>query len=399
MALIAADATQLPLAMLMVFGTAKLLSELFEHFGQPGIVAEILAGILLGPHVLGWVEPNELIVAFAELGVMFLLFRVGLEVKASEFIRVGYTAAIIALLGVILPFIAGWLLATAFHHESIESVFVGAAMVATSVGITARFLASKGLLQARASRIILAAAVIDDVLGLIVLAVVTSIARGNVNVAQLTLTAVLALGFIVMVVRWGTRAMGAILPQISQKLRSGEGQFTLAMCLLFGLSVLSIYAGVAAIIGAFLAGMALAETVDRRVHDLTNGVAELFTPFFLVGIGLRFNFTAFANVSTVVFAIVILLAAILSKVVGCGLPAIKGGKRDALRIGIGMIPRGEVGMVVAQIGLAMSVISDRVFGVVVFMSVMTTLISPPLLNWAYKDVKAQAAIETRFRIG
>jgi len=216
MALIAADATQLPLAMLMVFGTAKLLSELFEHFGQPGIVAEILAGILLGPHVLGWVEPNELIVAFAELGVMFLLFRVGLEVKASEFIRVGYTAAIIALLGVILPFIAGWLLATAFHHESIESVFVGAAMVATSVGITSRFLASKGFLQAQASRIILAAAVIDDALGLILLAVVTSMAQGNVNVAQLMLTAVLAFGFIVMVVRWGTRAMRAILPQISQ---------------------------------------------------------------------------------------------------------------------------------------------------------------------------------------
>src|SRR5499433_4048451 len=298
MAFIATDAVHLPFAMLIVFGTAKLLSELFEYFGQPGIVAEILAGILLGPNVLGWVQPNELILAFAEIGVMFLLFRVGLEVKASEFIRVGYPAALIALLGVILPFIAGWLLAIAFHHDAIESVFVGAAMVATSVGITAQFLASKGLLQARASRIILAAAVIDDVLGLIVLAVVTSMAKGNVNFAQLSLTAALAIGFTVMVVRWGTRAMRAILPQITQRLRGSEVQFTLAMCLLFSLSVLSVYAGVAAIIGAFLAGMALSETVDRRVHDLTNGVAELFTPFFLVAVGLRFNFTALANVST-----------------------------------------------------------------------------------------------------
>ena len=399
MAFIATDAVHLPFAMLIVFGTAKLLSELFEYFGQPGIVAEILAGILLGPNVLGWVQPNELILAFAEIGVMFLLFRVGLEVKASEFIRVGYPAALIALLGVILPFVAGWLLAAAFHHDAIESVFVGAAMVATSVGITAQFLASKGLLQARASRIILAAAVIDDVLGLIVLAVVTSMAKGNVNFAQLSLTAALAIGFTVMVVRWGTRAMRAILPQITQRLRGGEVQFTLAMCLLFSLSVLSVYAGVAAIIGAFLAGMALSETVDKRVHDLTNGVSELFTPFFLVGIGLRFNFTAFANVSTILFALVILVAAILSKVVGCGLPAMRGGKRDALRIGIGMIPRGEVGMVVAQIGLAMSVLSDRIFGVVVFMSVMTTLIAPSLLNWAYKDVKADGAEETMFRIG
>src|SRR5262249_25508856 len=162
-------------------------------------------------------------------------------------------------------------LAVAFHYGATESVFVGAAMVATSVGITAHFLASKGLLQARASRIILAAAVIDDVLGLIVLAVATSMAKGNLNFAQLTLTGVLALGFTAMVARWGTRAMGAVLPRITRRLRAEEGQFTLAMCLLFGLSVLSVYAGVAAIIGAFLAGMALAETVDRRVHDLTNG--------------------------------------------------------------------------------------------------------------------------------
>src|SRR5262245_65582459 len=274
MAFIAADATRLSVAMLMVFGTAKLLSEVFEHFGQPGIVAEILAGILLGPHVLGWVEPNELILAFAELGVMFLLFRVGLEVKASEFIRVGYSAAVIALLGVILPFIAGWLLAAAFRHGAIESIFMGAAMVATSLGITAQFLASKGLLQARASRIILAAAVIDDVLGLIVLAVVTSMAKGNINFAQLSLTAALAIGFTAMVVRWGTRAMRAILPQITQRLRGSEVQFTLAMCLLFSLSVLSVYAGVAAIIGAFLAGMALSGTVDRGVPDMPEQRAE-----------------------------------------------------------------------------------------------------------------------------
>ena len=396
---IESHASDLPLAMLLIFGAAKLLSEIFEYARQPGIVGEILAGILIGPSVLGWVTPNELILALAELGVMFLLFRVGLEVKASEFLKVGGTAALVALLGVLVPFGCGWLLARAWELSQIESIFVGAAMVATSVGITAQVLAAKGVLQVRASRMILAAAVIDDVLGLIVLAVASSMAQGEVNFLSVALTASLAIGFTILVACWGTQAMSAIVPRLNEKLSSVESQFAIAICLLFGLSLLAVYAGVAAIIGAFLAGMALAETVGRRVHDLTNGVCELLVPFFLVGIGLRFDLAAFSNRSTFLFAIVILIAAVASKFIGCGLGAIKTGKADAIRIGIGMIPRGEVGMVVAQIGLAMAVISESIFGVVVFMSVMTTVIAPPLLNWAYRDVKAETSEEETFRIG
>src|SRR5215510_1052021 len=170
--------SDLPLSMLLVFGTAKLLSEICEKLKQPGIVGEILAGILIGPSVLGWVTPNELILTLAELGVMFLLFRVGLEIKASEFVRVGATAALVATLGVVVPFLCGSLIAIAWGHPSTEAIFVGAAMVATSVGITAQALAAKGLLHAHASRIILAAAVIDDVLGFIVLATASSVAQG-----------------------------------------------------------------------------------------------------------------------------------------------------------------------------------------------------------------------------
>jgi Kef-type K+ transport system membrane component KefB len=383
----APDAARLPLSMLIVFGTAKLLSETFEKFRQPGIVGEILAGILIGPALLAWVEPNELISTLADLGVMFLLFRVGLEVKASEFRRVGATAALVAATGVVVPFLSGWLVAFAWRRPMLEATFVGAAMVATSVGITAEVLAAKGLLHARSSRIILAAAVIDDVLGLIVLAIVSSIAEGRVNLTQLTITAVLAVAFTFIVAQWGTRVMRIIVPRIHVRMRAVEGQFALAMCLLFALSLLAVYAGVAAIIGAFLAGMALAETVDRRVHDLTSGVAELLVPFFLAGIGLHFNLAAFSDVSTLLFAVVILLTAVASKLAGCGLAAIGNGKADALRVGVGMIPRGEVGMVVAQIGLAMAVISAGVFAVVVFMSVMTTILAPPLLAWAHKGVK------------
>ncbi|MGH9631300.1 MAG: cation:proton antiporter, partial [Bryobacteraceae bacterium] len=350
LAFAAADHVKLSLYFLLVFGTAKLMEEIFERLGQPGIVGQILAGVLLGPSILGWVESNEVLTALAELGVMFLLFRVGLEVKVSEMLKVGGTALLTAVLGVIVPFLAGWGLSVLWGRGTIESIFIGAAMVATSVGITAQVLAAKGLLQAEASRIILAAAVIDDVLGLLVLAVVSAMAEGNVNVGELAVTAGMAIGFTVLIAGFGTRAMSKVIPHARQRLSLAEGQFSVALCLLFGLALLATYAGVAAIIGAFLAGMALAESVEHRVHDLTNGVTELLVPFFLVGIGLHFQLSAFRDASTIVFAVVILVAAALSKLIGCGLGALRAGRANALRIGVGMIPRGEVGMVVAQIG-------------------------------------------------
>ena len=145
---LAGDAARIPLAMLLVFGTAKLLAELCERFGQPGIVGEILAGVLLGPSVLAWIAPNELLGALADLGVMFLLFRVGLDVKASELLKIGGVATLVAASGVIVPFFLGWgILLLWGGHSQIESIFMGAAMVATSVGITAQVLATKGLLQ------------------------------------------------------------------------------------------------------------------------------------------------------------------------------------------------------------------------------------------------------------
>src|SRR5581483_5747994 len=330
----------IPLSMLAVFASAKLLSEIFERLGQPGIVGEIIAGILIGPHVLGWMAPNEFLQKLSELGVMFLLFRVGLEVKSSELFRVGGTALLVALIGVIVPFFLGWGICALWGEPRLESIFTGAAMVATSVGITAQVLASKGLLQARASQIILAAAVIDDVLGLIVLALVSSLARGSINFLDLSLTAALASGFTVLIATWGTRTMQRLLPRVEARMSLAESQFALAMTLLFGLSLLAVYAGVAAIIGAFLAGMALSETVDHRVHQLTDGVAELLIPFFLVGIGWHFDVTAFSSRSTVLLALVIFIAAVVSKFIGCGVAAMGMGRMDAIRVGVGMVPRG-----------------------------------------------------------
>jgi Kef-type K+ transport system membrane component KefB len=398
----ASGPAQIPLSMLVVFVSAKLMAELFERFNQPGIVGEILAGIVIGPSVLGLIAPNEFLTALSDLGAMFLLFRVGLEVRSSELLKVGGSATLVACSGVVVPFLMGWGIMLLWGSPSNEAIFVGASMVATSVGITAQVLSAKGLLHAVSSKIILAAAVIDDVLGLLVLAVVSSLTHGQLNVLALSLTAALAVGFTVIVAMWGTHAMGKVVPHVDRKLRVGEAQFALAMSLLFALSVAAVYIGVATIVGAFLAGLALAESTGSRVRDLAHGVTELLVPFFLAGIGLHVSLSAFSHPRTAMLAVVILLAAVVSKFIGCGLGAAGLGKADALRIGVGMIPRGEVGMVVAQIGLGFGIISQNVYGVVVFMSVATTIVAPPLIKVAFRGLlktEQAEAPEEVFRLG
>lgn len=378
--LAAEPALNVPLVMLIVFVSAKLLAEAFEWLGQPGIVGEILAGVLIGPSVLNWVVPGAFLTHLSEIGVMFLLFRVGLEVKSPEMLRAGGTGFVVAACGVIVPFFMGWGILSFWGHSRIESIFVGASMVATSVGITAQVLAARGLLSLKASQVILAAAVIDDVLGLLVLALVSSMARGHVNLLEIGLTIALASGFVVLVAIWGSKAMRAVKPHVDEKLRVAEAEFALAIFLMLGFSVLAVYAGVAAIVGAFLAGMAMGETAGERVRTLVHGGSELLVPFFLAGIGLRIDLSILRNPQTVALALIILVAACVSKFIGCGIGALGMGPRNALRIGVGMVPRGEVGMIVAQLGLAMGAMSTEIYGVVVFMAVATTLLAPPLIK-------------------
>lgn len=378
--------TSIPVSMLILFVSAKLMAEVAERLNQPGIVGEILAGVLIGPSVLGWLEPNQFLSAMSDLGAMFLLFRVGLEVKSHELMRVGGTAMLVACSGVIVPFVMGTALMLLWRTGMNEAIFVGASLVATSVGITAQVLSAKGLLNEISSKVILAAAVIDDVLGLLVLAVVSSLTHGKFNILELSLTALLAAAFTVIVARWGTHAMRRVTPHVGRTLKAAEAHFVVALSVLFALGVLAESTGVAVIVGAFLAGLALAETTESRERDLAQGVSEFLVPFFLAGIGLRVDLSAFAKPATAVLAVVLLLAAIVSKFIGCGLGAIGMGKVDALRVGVGMIPRGEVGMIVAQIGLSFSILSRSSYDVVVFMSIATTVVAPPLLKIAYKRV-------------
>ena len=380
----------LPLALFIVFASSLLLAEIAERLGVPGIVGGMAAGVLAGPSALALVRYDNVLHALSEIGVMFLLFQVGLEVKPSELLKVGRTALLVALLGVAIPFELGWLIFSAAGRPAAEAMFMGAAMVATSVGITAQVLSAQGHLAQRSSQVILGAAVIDDVLGLLVLAVVSGLGSGGrIDFIGIGASALTAIAFVVAVFRLGPPAASRMVPKLTRRMRTSEGEFAVALLFLLGMSALAMRSGVAAIVGAFLAGMALSETVSERVHLLSRGAGRLMIPFFLAGIGLQMDLSVFRNGWTFTLAIAILLAAVVSKAAGCGLGAWNLGMRDALRVGVGMIPRGEVGLVVAQVGLGAGIVSREGYGIAVFMAVMTTLIAPLLLKFAFRNVRAE----------
>ena len=275
----------------------------------------------------------------------------------------------------------------------IESIFVGAAMVATSVGITARVLGQMGLLNLEVSRIILGAAVIDDVLGLIILAVVSSMAKGSVDYLQILMIAGVAIGFTIFVALVGARAINHIRPRVT-RLRVGNSWLVFGLSLCLGLVLLANYIGVAAIIGAFLAGMSLSEAVeDTDMPHQAEAVTEFLLPFFLTGIGMQLRLDVFLSREVILLSLLVTVLAVLTKLIGCGLAALPLGRRKATQIGMGMVPRGEVGIVVAQLGLSLGAVSDAIYGVVLVMAVATTLIAPPFLVRLFRGEKREDAAD------
>ncbi|MGH9904880.1 MAG: cation:proton antiporter [Pyrinomonadaceae bacterium] len=387
--------TRVLLTLFLMLAAAKLMAEIFERLLQPSVVGEILAGIIIGPSVLGLIAPSEITDTLAEIGVIFLLFTVGLETKPAAIFRVGKRAALVAILGVVTPFIGGWLLMKAHGGSGIESLFLGTAMVATSVGITAHVLSSMGVLNSLTSRIILGAAVIDDILGLMILAIVSSLALGSINYVSIMTTALLAIGFTAFVVLVGAPVVNRVAPRIENK-RGGRGLFISSLVLCLGISVAAAYVGVAAIVGAFLAGMAFAEVAEERpkMHQQMSGVTDFLVPFFMVNIGMQLKLEIFRDSSILAFAVVVTLVAVVTKLVSCGAGAWGMGWRRVGQVGMGMVPRGEVGIVVAQIGLGMAVIGDSLYGVVLMMAVATTLIAPPFLRILYGSETKPAIAET-----
>src|SRR6185503_4495824 len=382
----AAEGAGFLLPLLIMLVAAKVMAELFERLRQPAVAGEILAGVLIGPSVLNWVTPSDFTNLLAKIGVIFLLFSVGLETRPAEMFRVGKRAALVAIMGVIAPFGAGVLLMRMWGASGVEAMFVGTAMVATSVGITARVLSSLGLLETKTARIILGAAVIDDILRLLVLAVVTSLASGSVNYTALILTSVLAIGFTAFVALVGAPMVTRMAPRI-ENLRVSHALFVASLLLCLGLSAAAAYIGVAAIIGAFLAGLAFAEASEDKptMRQQMSGVTEFLIPFFLVNIGMLLKLEVFRDRWVIALALLVTLVAVLTKLVACGLAAQGLGWRRAGQIGMGMVPRGEVGIVVAQIGLALAVLDQKLYGVVLLMAVATTLIAPPFLRVLYAN--------------
>lgn len=374
-------------SLFIMIAAAKVMAEIFERLRQPPVVGEILAGIVIGPSLLGWVSPSELTTILAEIGVIFLLFMVGLETKPQAILQVGGRAAMVGVFGVVLPFVAGFFLAMAWDGSTVEAMFIGAALVATSVGITARVLGSMGLLDLETSRIILGAAVIDDILGLIILSLVSSVSQqGSISYAGLAKTAGAAILFTGFVALVGSKVLTGLAPAV-ERLKVSKPFFNLGLILCLGLSLASMYVGVAAIIGAFLAGMALSEAVEdnHKMHRLTSGVTEFLVPFFLVNIGMQLDLFVFRDVGVIALAVILTVIAVVTKFVGCALGAWGMKRREMAQIGIGMVPRGEVGIVVAQIGLGLGVISGQFFAAVLFMAVATTLIAPPFIKILFAE--------------
>ena len=395
--------TDILLDLFIIFIASKLAGELFERIHQPAVIGELLAGMLIGPFALGLLgEPGPALIAafhgeeaarealatlyevLAEVGVIVLLFFVGLEISLEDMLRVGRRAAVVGILGVLLPMLLGYTLITYLGYPQAGAIFVGTAMVATSVGITARVLADFGALQSKEASIILAAAVVDDVLGMILLAGVVGIENGQGSWGQVALVAVEAIAFTGFVVLVGTRVIRRYDTHLDD-LRQRNGPFVAAMAVCLGLATLAGYVGLAAIIGAFLAGMAFSQTRQRpALVEQTKPVYDFLVPFFFVVTGAQVDPRIFLDTKLAGLALAVTGLAIVGKLVGCSLGALGMGWRSTTVVGVGMVPRGEVGLIVAAIGLSVGALSAELFSVVVVMSILTTLLVPPVLNLLYQ---------------
>lgn len=389
---------------------AKLAGEVFERLGQPSVLGELFAGVLLGNLVIfGFtgaegLKTNETIAALAELGVIILLFEVGLESDLRQMIEVGWSSLLVAALGVVAPFLLGWAVSAYFIPEepTLVHVFIGATLCATSVGITARVFKDLGKLATREARIILGAAVIDDVLGLLILAVVAGAIRaaatgGVLSMIDIGLIALKSIAFLVAAIVIGLFLMPRML--------RGAGRFesrgvllTLAIsfCLLLAWAAAEV--GLAPIVGAFAAGLILDEVhykprggrTERDLHDLLQPVSTVLVPIFFVLMGLKVDLRLFTRVDILGFAVALTIAAIIGKQI-CALGVVERGV-NRLAIGLGMIPRGEVGLIFAGIGATLMlpsangvsapVVNAATFGAVVIMVMITTMITPVGLKWS-----------------
>jgi Kef-type K+ transport system membrane component KefB len=377
------------LELIIILASVKIAGHFSKKIGQPSVFGELLAGILLGPAVLGWitVDPKHpgLIKELAEIGVILLMFLAGLETDVEEFKKTAYGSSLVAVGGVIFPLIAGFGVGLAFDYNTSTSIFIGTLLVATSVSISVQTLRELGKLQTKEGVTILGAAVLDDVLGIIILSIVMGFTVGSEegsSVAGLVLLLGKIIFFFLLTILLGKKVLPPFFQRISN-LMSTEALLTFGIVTALGFAFMAETFGLAGIVGSYFAGLMLSLTQYR--YELFEKVEivsfSFFVPVFFVSIGVTANVSNM-NMHILTLMLTLTLVAILTKVIGAGLGAKLAGfnNHSSLGIGTGMIARGEVGLIVASIGLSRGLIDNELFTVTVIIVLATTLVTPPLLK-------------------
>jgi Kef-type K+ transport system membrane component KefB len=376
------------LGIFLLFVGAKFGEEVARRLGQPPVVGELAGGFLVGPGALGWVTPGETAFVLAELGVVVLLFSVGLEVRLDDLLSVGRPAVLTALIAMILPMAMGMAIALGIGSELSTAAFVGLALAATSIGITSRVLADLGVLDQTFARVVLGAAVIDDVLALILIGLVSGFAEGDLSESTL-FVAVAAVALVVLGFAAARRARGLSREAFTWPLFA-DTPLVPSFILMFALALVSAAIGLAAIIGAFVAGLIVAETEaqDELEHEI-RPLALVFTPFFFAVTGAQLDLSSLAEPTVAGLTVLLAIVGVVTKAAGGILGAWSIGRWGAAAVGAGMVPRGEVGIVVANLGLAAGLLDPGLFSSVLLAVVLTTVVAPYLLTWTIPRAVAE----------
>ncbi|MHB0976799.1 MAG: cation:proton antiporter [Candidatus Aquicultorales bacterium] len=373
------ESLEILIDLFVVFIAAKIGGEIAERIKQPPVVGEVALGILIGSGVFG-IGFSETTAVVSTIGAVLLLFMVGMETDMAEIRSIGWRAAGVAVTGIVVPFAAGFGFMFLRGGGTVESMFLATALVATSVGITARVLSDLGVIARAESQIILAAAVLDDVLGLLVLSMVTAFANsGTVAPSQIAIIVAKGVSFIILAAVVFPFIVGKLEDRI-EGLRHRNALLSVALGACVGFSILAEEFGLAAIVGAFLAGMGFANVPGHS--DLkrdVGAIGDFLVPLFFVAIGMQVDLGSVMDPGVLTIGIIVSVLAVLSKLIGCGVAAKGLGFRSAFTIGIGMVPRGEVGLIVATIGISIGAISKDMVSTIVIMSLLTTVIVPPVL--------------------
>ena len=390
----AIDLGRLLLDLLIILAAAKLGAELSERIHIPAVVGEIAAGVIIGPSVLNAVGLDGArgvsIAVIGEIGVLLLLLQVGMEMDLGELGKVGKASLMVAVIGIVIPFAGGVLAGVALGHSTTTSLFIGAAMTATSVGITARVFGDLRALATTEARVVLGAAVADDVLGLVILTVVVKVVDGgNVGVGTVIGTLGLAIAFLLFSGIVGLTLVPRVLHFVQRRASSSAAVTVAALVIALGFAQLADLAKLAFIIGAFMAGLAIGRSDhNERIADDLGVIGNIFIPVFFVQIGLNTDLAVMGKAGVIGLAAALSVIAFLGKLASAW--GAIGTRADKLLIGIGMIPRGEVGLIFASIGLSNGVFGKDLYGAIVAVILLTTVATPPLLRMRIGATGARA---------